>query len=285
MTSMAGEIRLTAWRELRRTVRSGKFIACTLLFLIGGALTILGLVALWEQLGSYGITHLPRAAEAGARREALMAVYGDRAIAESLSAAPFALLLMHTATMFFVPLLAILVGFDQIAGELQHKTIRYTALRARRASLVIGKALGAWAVVAAISLLLDVFVWGMLISQGMGDADVTLWFGLRLWLASTLYGGVYVALTTLSSSIFTSPVLALLSTLTAAFGIWLVHVISLRESFPEPIQWLRYLIPGHYDRWLLSPEPLPLLGGVLAMVAFVAAGIGGASLVLTKRDL
>ena len=81
---------------------------------------------------------LRRGAEQRARRRSVHDIfetylkneYHNDAIAKYLADSPPLLYFLFEGTLMFLPLLVLLVGFDQIAGEIQHRTIRYSAGRA-----------------------------------------------------------------------------------------------------------------------------------------------------------
>ncbi|MEZ4295947.1 MAG: hypothetical protein R3B70_13310 [Polyangiaceae bacterium] len=64
------------------------------------------------------------------------------------------------------PFFVLLIGFDQIAGDIQHRAIRYIAGRSRRESIVVGKALGVWAVISVMLLVLHIAVWVVMPATG-----------------------------------------------------------------------------------------------------------------------
>ncbi len=49
--------------------------------------------------------------------------------------------------MFVMPLLALTMGYDQCAGDIETRHVRYLAFRIDRTTLYIGKLLGAWALI------------------------------------------------------------------------------------------------------------------------------------------
>lgn len=49
--------------------------------------------------------------------------------------------------MFAMPLLALTMGYDQCAGDIETRHVRYLAFRIDRTTLYIGKLLGAWALI------------------------------------------------------------------------------------------------------------------------------------------
>ena len=50
------------------------------------------------------------------------------------------LLVVFKLTLCFVPLFIALMGFDQLAGEVGPKSIRYLVVRVKRSSIILGQA-------------------------------------------------------------------------------------------------------------------------------------------------
>src|SRR5208337_2799545 len=105
--------------------------------------------------------------------------------------------------------LVLLVGFDQLAGEIQHRTIRYTAGRAHRPSIVVGKALGIWGVVSIMVLVLHLTVWVIILVRGTSPAAQVFSWGARFWLFSSMCAAAYVGYASVVSSLFRTPIVAL----------------------------------------------------------------------------
>ena len=258
------EVTLTAGREIRRNLRSTKGIVMFVLFLLGGLIPSLIQVFVLRLSMQSGMASLPPEMQQQGLLQTYEALYSSKEIATYLVKCPLLLFGLFRGTLFFVPLLTLLVGFDQIAGELQHRTFRYAAGRASRGSLVVGKALGVWAVIALMVLVLHTVVWIALITQGLAKSTDVLSWGGRLWLFSALYAAAYVGLTMLISSLFRTPVLALF----VGFGATLfVGLVRLLLEISEKTKWATWAFPGSYDQLLVSPNVIRVLsGGALLMV-------------------
>src|SRR5262245_7923284 len=125
--SPAREAALTAAREIRRNLRSTKGIAMFVLFFLGGAVVSVGRAIVLKLIAQ----DVPEEAQRQLFEETLQRVYHDAATAKYLAACPIVLFGLFKGTLFFLPALILLIGFDQIAGDIQHRTIRYLAGRAR----------------------------------------------------------------------------------------------------------------------------------------------------------
>src|SRR5215218_1104940 len=116
--SSAREAGLTALREIRRNLRSTKGIAMFVLFFLGGAVPSVLQVLFLRFVDTSTGQELPpdvqrRMFEEGFT-ELLKRTY-DPATAEHLAACPPVLFGLFRGTLLFLPLLILLIGFDQIA--------------------------------------------------------------------------------------------------------------------------------------------------------------------------
>jgi ABC-type transport system involved in multi-copper enzyme maturation permease subunit len=278
----AREVSLVARREVRRNLRSRKGLAMFSLFLLGGAVPILvQMFVLRLQLNINGIESGSGGLDAELRRAALEKLY-DAEIAEYLVACPAELLFLLRGTLFFLPLLVLIVGYDQLAGELQHGSLRYLLGRARRGALVWGKALGIWAVIAAMVLVLHTAVWAATLWRGEAPAVLALSWGGRFWLFSVAQGASYVGLSALVSSLCRTPSVALVVGAGVSFAMGLANTLC---GLSESTRVLTWVFPGTYEGLLVSPAPLRALGGMMLLVAWGAACVVVAAEIAHRRDL
>jgi ABC-type transport system involved in multi-copper enzyme maturation permease subunit len=280
--TVAAEIGITFGRELRRNLRSAKGLATSLLYLLGGLGALLIAVSINKEISRFGQEVTPEMRRE-MRRQVLARLYDDPNTVDHLASAPELLLALHTATLFFVPLLVMLIGYDQIAGDLQYRTIRFATVRSRRETLVLGKTLGVWATSSLLTMVLHVFAWTILVVRGEDPANVVK-YGLHFWVCSTIYSFVYVGLTMAVSSATKTPILALLSTLGVAFA-WSISRQIVRFSTNNPHNLYDTLTPGHWEPNLLSPSAGTFLGGAGALFAFGAFFVVIACAVTRSRDV
>jgi ABC-type transport system involved in multi-copper enzyme maturation permease subunit len=273
----AREVGIVAQRELLRNLRSTKGIAMFALFLVGGLVpAVVRLMA--RRLAGDVSDELMRASfETYLGRR-----YGSEAIAKHLVGAPPIVWFLFEGTLIFLPLLVLVVGFDQIAGEIQHRTLRYSAGRAARSSLVTGKALGIWGVVAVMMSVLHVTVWVIALAQGGQSASAVLSWGGRLLLFSMFCAGAYVGFASLMSSIFRTPIVVLFVGAGTGFAIWLLNAVLGYFPSTEPITWI---FPNRYERLLVEPDPLRVLAGLALFVAWGAVCVAASSLIVSRRDV
>lgn len=271
------EVFLLALRELRRNLRSVKgFILINLSLLVGCAVAFL-MVKLGEQRFN------------GAPPDDVMRavwyerVLEDKDVAARWAATPSMLFNLH---ILFLPYLSIfliaMMGFDSIAGDVQHRTVRFFLSRSRRASYFVAKTFGTWISVALITLLIGILGWILLIAMaGFGVTEV-LTTGLFFWIVSLPISLVWAALGTWLSSLFRTPSHALLTTLGVFFFLYLTRLFSFLSETYKPLRWI---YPNTYDTWILgagAEKPLAALGALLVMTTFINA-LG--ALQFQRRDL
>jgi ABC-type transport system involved in multi-copper enzyme maturation permease subunit len=258
-------------RELRKNFRSAKGIVLGLLTVLGGTGLALAVAKFNTMAGEAG----------GAVPLALYAkVYGEET-AQWLADAPGILLMLLGVTVALAPLLIALMGFDAIAPDIQHRTVRYWTLRSRRVSYFVAKWLGLWATVSVLTFTMDLIIWIVCIAQNQAPAGKTLSWGLRFWLISVPLGAIWSAIAVFISALFRQPILALLVTFATFFALWVVYlVVGYFEVAP-----LLYVYPNHYDRLLMDPHLSRYVGGVLASLAMAGAWVGAGTALFARRDV
>ncbi len=275
------EVSLTALREIRRNLGSTKGIVILVLFFLGGLIPSLVQVFLLKLVNGETNQEVPEEVKQKFFEGVLLKAY-DADVAHYLSTCPMVLFGLLKGTLRFVPLLILLISFDQIAGEIQHRSIRYVAGRSRRESFVVGKALGVWAVISAAILLLHVVVWVVTLAQGSTPAASIVAWGPRMWLFSVVGASAWVGLITLVSSLFRTPIVALLVGVVSSFSIWLINLIL--ELIPS-VKGGTWAFPFRYEELLLSNKPHYVGGGVVASIAWGAVMVAIAAVIVKRRDV
>jgi ABC-type transport system involved in multi-copper enzyme maturation permease subunit len=279
--SSAREAGLTALREIRRNLRSTKGIAMFALFFLGGAVPSVLQVLFLKLVDRTSGQELPPDVSRKMFEEGLKQLY-DPATAEHLAACPPVLFGLFRGTLLFLPLLILLIGFDQIAGELQHRSIRYLAGRARREAIVAGKGLGVWAVTAVMVLVLHATVWVVMLAQGRTSPGAVVAWGPRLLVFAIAAGAAYVGLTALVSSFFRTPIVALFAGVAVFFVLWLASTVL---GFFPATEGATWAFPATYEKLLVSHEPLRVAGGVAALVGWGAAMLAAAAAIVKRKDV
>jgi ABC-type transport system involved in multi-copper enzyme maturation permease subunit len=283
----AREVGLVAQRELYRNIRSTKGIAMFALFFLGGMLFSV-LVSTFIQFllhklaDKAGMTTIPDDIQRQFFEQYLEEVYGSEKIAKHIGSAPAVLYFLFQGTLFFLPVLVLPVGFDQIAGEVQHRTIRYSAGRATRASIVVGKALGVWGVISVMVLVLHFVVWIFVLVKGMGTpAQVVSWGG-RFWVYTCFCAAAYVGFATVVSSLFRTPIVALFVGAGAGAGLWVAYKIL---GWMDATKAAKWAFPNNYEQLLVAPDIGSVLGGIGLFLVWGAACVAAATLIVSRRDV
>lgn len=285
------EASLTALREIRRNLGSTKGVAMFVLFVLGGALPSLLEFRAVKMLGvdpSQGMS----ADERRQLFEQLLTKNYEADTARHLSYCPPLLFVLFQLTLVFAPFFVLLIGFDQIAGDIQHRAIRYIAGRSRRGSIVAGKALGVWAVIAVMLLVLNVTVWIVMAATGSNEASAILSWGPRVWLFSVASCAAFVGLIALVSSFFRTPMVAMFVGVLVFFGLWLTNKIfsfistNWKDSGAGKVfGGITWALPFRYEDLLLSHDVPKVLGGFAGYLVWGVVMVALAAFVVQKRDI
>ena len=293
--------------DARRQVRSARVVVLLALYgmFSGVSLLVVGSIAralgksLDQQIAASGASEeAAREALAQGRRSMLGFLFSeDQAMLEALSQVPMVVLVVFKLTLFFLPVYVALMGFDQLSGELETKSIRYLTVRARRSSVLFGKFLAQASILLALVLLVDL---GIFVFARLTNADFAL--GqllpalLKFWVAAIVFSLAYVAMTTLCSTLFRTPAVSLIFNFILLFGFWLMEAIGSRARMHNliadqeggsktPLEVVRFFTPSNYAADLLHPGLAEFGTSAGAYVCFAAVFLAAAFLVLRRRDL
>jgi len=276
--------------ELRRGVRSAKALVLLILFALASTLVCAGYVVVSKKAETAlaqaaGGTEIPSETKEQMKKEGVKYFFSDdeQQTVDWLVDVPVVVLLFFKMTLLFLPLLALLIGFDQVSGELQSRSIRFASLRARRGSLLAGKLLSQAVLLLGLTAVVNAGLFVFAVATEKDLAVGSMLFGMiRLWLLALVYTAAYLGLAALCSSLFRTPIYSLLTGLCALFGFWLLAVLP---RIWDSLKFLSYATPSFYERGLMSPEVWPALGSVGAFLGFAGLFIGMAYLALRGRDL
>ncbi len=300
------------WRgETRRALKSGRVLVLLILFLlfVGLALTIVGDInhqlnaKLDQQVAMAGADPAQAHEQLVASKKQFLSTFitDDEAMLDALSALPLVLLVVFKLTLRFLPLFIALMGFDQLAGEVGPKSVRYLVVRVKRSSIILGKLLSQatlFALLLVICTVLMVLV-SKVLNPEFAAADVVLWT-FKLILTSFTLSLAYLALTALFSAITRQGAVALVLNIIALFVIWFVALIGEAFRFPgeeaapntlamlkseSVAAYLRYGSVWHFGDDLLHPHWARWMTSGLVHVGFGLVFLGLALLALKKRDL
>jgi ABC-2 type transport system permease protein len=300
--SPVAEVNLVLRRELIKSFRSVKGIILAVLTLLGGTLMALAFVA------------VEKVADPDKFQEqklgGLVKIYGDDQ-GQYLAAAPYTLLSMLTVTVWLAPALVWLMGFDAVASDVRFRSVRFWTVRTRRTSFFVGKVLGLWAVVSAVTLAMNLLVWVVIIIRGEATAAQAFTWGPRFWLVSVPISAAWCGLGVLVASQFRTPMVSLLTMALGFFGMFVLWAVGALVTFfstphfpqlfatrgmPEPAHLgsesgtaigsvLLHLYPNYYDRYLLSPHLGQALVGFTATLGAAVAFSAAGAYIFKRRDI
>ena len=273
---------LTCVRELRRNLRSIKGVVMGVLFLLGGGAASLIYIAVSSLLNRLQNGQpVPEEALHHARVELWTEVWGKE-IGEYIGASPLLFVALFKAVWWLIPFLTLMIGFEQICGDLQHRTFRYDAIRSRRSSIVAGKALAIWMVVSLLVLALNVFVWVVTVARGDARLAEALSWGGRFYAMSIAYIATWAGMTVLVSSFTRRPVISLFIGLVVFSGI---GICELATFAIQSLNQARYAFPGFYQEWLVTPNPAKVVGGLAILIAFGVAATAASAWIVNRSDV
>lgn len=202
--------------------------------------------------------------------------------AAHISHCPPLLFLLFYLTTVFAPFVVLLIGFDQISGDVQHRTLRYMAGRARREAIVGGKALGVWAVMGVMLLVLNITVWLLMLMTGASSAGAILTWGPVIWFFSLLSCAPFVGLICLISSFFRTPIVGLFLGMGLFFGLWVTNKALFLFDATRSATWA---LPFRYEDLVLSHDFKEVIGGAAGYLVWGVATSALAAFVVKKRDV
>jgi len=209
-------------------------------------------------------------------------LYGDPDTGDRLATAPIKLVVLFFIAVWLAPLLVMIIGFDGISSDLQYRSVRYWTIRTRRISYYAGKFLALWAIIALVTLVMQLIIWGVTIIRADAPPSETLGWGLRFWATSLPISGAWCGLATLTGSLFRTPILGLLTTGALFFLLFFAGYVIGKGA---DVAWLRYLYPNNFDAMIMSPKPEKVLQGVGMCLAFIVGSSALGATIFQKRDV
>jgi ABC-type transport system involved in multi-copper enzyme maturation permease subunit len=207
--------------------------------------------------------------------------YGRPETGKALADCPYALWMMLMATLWLAPLLVALMTFDAVSGDLQRGTLRFWALRARRSSCLLGKALGAWLAVLVVSFAMNVIVWVTAAAVGHQGILYIVGWGLRFFAIVVPVTAAWCALAVLIGAQIKTPIVSLLTICAAFFALWVLRVAAGLTGY-RAVAWA---YPNAYETLLISPDPANVGRGLLGTGLIAAGSLLLATLSFERRDL
>lgn len=264
-TTLLIDLWLIGWFDVRESLRSRRALTLVGLYLLVATLSsylfVSAVQALESQLAAVAGDAGSAAAEMalglarseGYRKLLTMFTMGDLHKAGYLAGLPPMGLFMVLAMLTMIPWMVALTASDQVAGDLHLRTVRFVALRASRASFVLGKLLSQVLLIGAVTG--AAFVPAIFFGQKdlkSFDASATLLFLVSTAPALLAYAFAFLGLTSLASQLVGTPGRARALTLGLFALLWLA-------GLPEPstrtaLGVLAYLSPWQLKMGFLGPE-------------------------------
>lgn len=287
-TSFVRDALLVADFDLRESLRTRRALVLVLLYLlIAGAASGIYVQIVREitsRAAAFGVED--KLAEASALQDQgyemvlLFFAGGDGVLARHLATYPVMVLIFAWTSLAFLPWFIALTSYDQIAGDLHQRTIRYAALRTTRGAYVVGKLLGQAALVAGVAGLgmIPVVVIGALYLPDF-QALATITALLSTWPITVVCALGFLGVVSLASQLCRSPGAARAAALGLLLAVWL---LSLQSGVWA---WLAVLSPWYWKPGLFQPGLLDRTIAAAGCLGLCAAYTGLGFLRFRRRDL
>jgi ABC-type transport system involved in multi-copper enzyme maturation permease subunit len=184
------------------------------------------------------------------------------------------------------PLFSCLAGFNQTAGDIATKGLRFLLIRTERPNIFLGRFIGTYlftcAVNLALMLILSIYLAASVKVHAPGE--MVLWM-LGGYVRIQLLVLPYIAICALVSAAIDSGFASLVVALMLSYLFPLLVLLGSRMGSPK-IAYGQYLTPWGYKYWLLQPvTSIEFWGGALVMCAFTAGVLWLGLSSFKKRDL
>lgn len=186
--------------------------------------------------------------------------------------------------LFAMPFLICLGSFNQLAGDIQYKGLRYQLLRTERANIFLGRFIGTtlFTMVVLAVVLGILFLYLAFKADFYPAGEVALWL-FQGYVALILFALPYIALCSWISAAMDSPFVSLvICELVTFFPVLFVAIATL---YHDNLQYLGYIMPWPLKYKLLHPNPLIFLGATGGMFLFTALFLLLGLRHFQKRDL
>ncbi len=201
-------------------------------------------------------------------------------VARAMAGVPATALFFLVISYLSLPLLATLMAYDSIAGDLRSGAIRYTLTRCGRTSYIMGKALGQIAVLSGLTGACAVAMLALGAIRGVEPGWIATFPHIfRYWCIGIVFGSIFVGAAILISTCASTPnaslILGILS-LVFGFFVWVVGPDSGLFDFS-------LLAPYAHWRRLLIPNQVA--SGIAIHAAFALGLLGTAAVAFKTRDV
>lgn len=276
---------LVAGFDLRESLRTRRALVLVLLYVLitsAASYVYVRIVATMDNFAALvvGEDATDVMQDEGYQQMLLFFADGDASLATHLATYPAMVLLFAWVSLAFLPWFIALTSYDQIAGELHLRTIRYAALRTSRGAFVFGKLIGQAALlvgVAGLGMIPVVLIGAIWLPNFAALATITAL--LSTWPITVVCALGFLGIVSLASQLARSPGAARAIAVGLLFAAWLLSIQS------GAFAWLGVLSPWYWKPGLFQPATVDRLIGVAGCLGLCAGYTVLGYLRFRRRDL
>jgi len=189
----------------------------------------------------------------------------------------FSLYLPYYISMFLLPMFSVFISYDAISEEKHSKSIKYLVGRANRASVIVGKYMGAIALSTTIIFVAYVMATIYLYFK---LKEVMIYSSFISWFYMSLYAACIISICVLVSTMTKNPN----SSLNFSIVALVLSLIVLNPLWPA---WLTSISPLYYAKDALGflSNGESLARGILALGGYIIVCISAAIIYFRRCDL
>ncbi|MCK4850663.1 MAG: ABC transporter permease subunit [Phycisphaerae bacterium] len=181
---------------------------------------------------------------------------------------PALLSVIFLILLFGMPLLISFLAFNQIAGDVQNRGLRYLLLRTERANIFIGRFLGtAFFSTLVIAIIIATITFYLGVNIKIYSAGLLVGWALHGFLALSVLMLPYIAICSWISASVDSPFVSLVLAKLIIGGVWLFALLG--SLVWKPAIYLNYALPWGLQNHLLHPQLTHSLGTALACLGYM----------------
>lgn len=285
--TFARDAALIAGFDLRESLRTRRAIVLVLLYVLIAGIASGVYVSVMREIDQTAAVvladhedQLVAVKDQGYRSVLLFFADNDHALADHLATFPAMVLLFAWVSLAFLPWFIALTSYDQVAGDLHLRTIRYVALRTTRAAYVAGKLAAQAVLVAGVAALgmLPVLVIGALYLPHF-DFLATFTSLVSTWPITVICALGFLGIVSLASQLCRTPGTARAAT------VGLLILVYTLATHPTTGPLFAVLSPWHWKPGLFHPDIPTRLLSVAACLGLCVGYAALGFLRFRKRDL
>ena len=197
---------------------------------------------------------------------------------------PLAMSAYFIISLFAVPVLVLLLAYNQVSGYVSRGAIRYLVLKTGRLELYLGLFLSNLLYFSLLSGILGLVITvGFVLATPSVSTALVMGYGLQIFLAVWLSAVPLIAFMSLVAALLGSP----LGTLFLGVGVYAFVGIagSIVSKQTEYGRILHYVLPFEAKYWFAYPGAGRFAAAALLMVAYTAAFLAAGWLLLRRRNV